>query len=460
MRKTTCFIFLLLAAAALYAQTGTLTVEKIMRDPKWIGNSPSGLNWSYDSKYLYFNWNPDKAYSDSLYYITREDLHPHKTTYSQRQSMHPAARVVFNTSRTSIVYEFEGDIFIADTKTGKERRITQTAERELNPQFAFNDTRVVYSRAQNLYSWNMADGLTVQLTNFQQSAASAPTAATTPAAFQRGTGGGGGRGTGGGGAARGGGAAGRGAQPETQNNGDQQDKWLKEDQLNNFDVLRLRKERRDTAEAMTKALPKNKELRVINIEDKNLSNLSISPDGRFISYRLVKTPAGKITQVPNYVTESGFTEEIPNRTKVGAPQGTQEFFVFDTEKDTVFSIRPDTVSLPGLTDLPAYLSDYPKIKEEKSRRPLPRSLNYQPVLWSPSGTHAVLDIRAQDYKDLWLVSLDARTGKLHTLDRQHDDAWIGGPGIGGGFGAGTRDGLMTIPSGSSRKPAAIRSSTP
>ncbi len=426
MRKTTCFTCLLLAVTVtLHAQTGPLTVEKIMRDPKWIGSSPSGLSWSYDSRYLYFNWNPDKSYSDSLYFITREDTHPKKTTYSQRQSLHEARNMVFNNSRTSAVYESDGDIFSIDTKTGKERRITQTAERESNPQFAFNDTRIVYSRGQNLFAWDIADGLTLQLTNFQQSTASTPAPAAPPPTFQRGTGGG--RGTGG-----------RAGQPENQNNANLQEKWLKDDQLSNFDVLRSRKEKRDTAEAMAKALPKRKELRVINIEDKNLSGLTISPDGRFISYRLVKTVAGKTTVVPSYVTESGFTEEIPNRTKVGAPQGTQEFFVFDTQKDTVFTIKPDTAWLPGLTELPAYLADYPKVKEEKSRRPQPRSLSYQPVSWSPSGTHAIVDIRAQDYKDRWLMALDAAAGSLHLLDRQHDDAWIAGPGIGGGFGGGNQ----------------------
>ncbi|HSC38350.1 MAG TPA: hypothetical protein VLD19_10775, partial [Chitinophagaceae bacterium] len=353
---TTCFTGLLLAATLLlHAQTGTLTIEKIMRDPKWIGSSPSGLSWSYDSKYLYFNWNPDKAYSDSLYFITRNDLHPQKTTWSQRQSLHEARNMVYNNSHTGFVYENDGDIFMGDVKTGKERRITQTTEREYSPRFAFNDTRVVYGRSQNLFAWDISEGLTVQLTNFQ---AGAPTT--------------------------------------NRNSSNQQEKWLKEDQLRNFDVLRSRKERKDTTEAMGKARPKKKELRTINIEDKNLSALDISPDGRFISYRLVKTTAGKNTIVPSYVTESGFTEDIPGRTKVGAPQGTQEFFVFDTEKDTVLAIKPDSVSLPGLTDLPAYLADYPKIKEEKSRHPQPRALSFQPVSWSPTGAHAVIDIRSQD----------------------------------------------------------------
>ena len=65
----------LLASASLYAQkTGTLTVEKIMRDPKqWIGTAPSNVRWSEDSKTIYFDWNPDRNLSDSLYAYTLAD---------------------------------------------------------------------------------------------------------------------------------------------------------------------------------------------------------------------------------------------------------------------------------------------------------------------------------------------------------------------------------------------------
>ncbi len=45
---------------------------------------------------------------------------------------------------------------------------------------------------------------------------------------------------------------------------------------------------------------------------------------------------------------------------------------------------------------------------------------------------AIVDIRSQDNKDRWIMQLEAATGKLLPIDRQRDNAWIGGPGIGGG----------------------------
>jgi len=53
--------------------------------------------------------------------------------------------------------------------------------------------------------------------------------------------------------------------------------------------------------------------------------------------------------------------------------------------------------------------------------------------WSPAGNYAVIDMRATDNKDRWLLLFDGNTGKVTLLDRQRDEAWIAGPGI-QGFG--------------------------
>ena len=59
----------------LFAQDLTpLTVEKIMRDPKWMGVSPSNISWSDDSKSVFFNWNPEKEEQDPTYKITIRDF--------------------------------------------------------------------------------------------------------------------------------------------------------------------------------------------------------------------------------------------------------------------------------------------------------------------------------------------------------------------------------------------------
>ena len=172
-----------------------------------------------------------------------------------------------------------------------------------------------------------------------------------------------------------------------------------------------------------------KELREIDVSNHIVQDLQVSPDGRFVSYRLVKPAAdAHATIVPNYVTESGFTEDIPGRTKVGSLQGSSEFFIYDREKDTVWALHTD--QLPGIRDLPDFVKDYPAKFEKQLKDPQPREVNVWNLSWSPSGSHALIDIRSSDNKDRWLMIFDRSDGQLKLADRQRDEAWIGGPGAG------------------------------
>lgn len=428
MLKRFIILFLIAASVNCLAQQklGKLTVEKIMRDPKWIGSSPSNPYWSIDGNYLYFNWNPGNAPADSLYYITKDNRTPVKATVEQRQNILTPFSVKWNMEHTAYVYSQDGDIFFKNIKTGITRRITQTPDFESNPEFSFNETKIVYSHNQNLFSWDIVTGETVQLTNLQRSGGEGQTQAT---GFQRGAGG------------RTGNFGGAGNQSfGGRDAGNQEEQWLKKDQLENFEVLRSRKEKRDATAAYEKNLPKKEELRTINIGERSLQGLGLSPDGRFVSYRLIQQPANaKSTIVPNYVTESGYTVDIPGRTKVGAPQSTSEFYIYDRERDTVLDVKTDQI--PGIKDLPDYVKDYPSEMEKRSKHPVNRPVTFFGPYWSPKGTHAVVDIRSQDNKDRWLMLWDTAKRKLKLLDRQRDEAWIGGPGMGifGGSSTGWID---------------------
>lgn len=392
---------------------GPLTVDKIMRDPKWLGTSPSGTFWSQDDSKLYFLWNPEKALSDSIYYITTTDKTPVKASVIEKQALTTQSNIIYNIARTHTIYAKEGDIFYTEVKTGKVKRITQTVEMESNPQFSFSETKIVYNRSQNLYAWDIASGETMQLTNVRSG--DAPPTPPTGGGFGRGAGG---------------------NNQQAAAGANVQEQWLKNDQLKYFEVLKQRKEKREAGEAYTKALPKSnvKELRSINLEDKSLQGLNVSPDGRYVTYRLSKAATGsKSTIVPSYVTETGFTTDIPARTKVGAQQGSSDFYMYDRQRDTIISIKLD--SIHGIKDLPDYVKDYPKQLEERKKRAANRAITVSNPSWSPKGTNAVLEIYAGDNKDRWLMLWDTATNKLKLLDRQRDEAWIGGPGI-GGFGGG------------------------
>ncbi len=282
--RSACCLFVFMTTLCGRAQqappTEVLTVEKIMQDPKWIGTSPSSPYWSADGQLLFFKWNPEQALSDSFYYVTREDLHPRKAPYALRQSNPSSDRVAYNTAHSSYTYDKDGDIFWAGSRNGVEKRITNTVDKESKPAFSFRDTRIVYTKNDDLFAWDLATGVTTQLTDFRFTVA-----------------------------------------PKKEFPQNAQEKWLQEDQLQLFGVLRDRNRKKILGDSIDKA-NKPAALKPIYLGDKKLSDLKISPDGRFITYASF-TPAegARSSIVPSYVTESGFTRDIPSRTKVGGPAG-------------------------------------------------------------------------------------------------------------------------------------------
>ncbi len=200
-----------------------------MRDPKWMGTSPSNAFWSNDGNTLYFSWNPGNETSDSLYFITLNNKTPVKASVAQKQSFVSANAVVYNEGRTAYVYSKDGDVFYSEIKTGTPRRITQTIDTESNPQFSFNEKKIVYSRGSNLFAWDIATGETIQLTNIKSGEAAPP----QNGGFQRG-----------------GGANPPRTGRDGSNNVNQQEDWLKTDQMQTMEVLRSRKEKREEAQSV------------------------------------------------------------------------------------------------------------------------------------------------------------------------------------------------------------------
>ena len=383
-------IFLLAAinllSAAACAQT--LTIEKIMRDPKWIGTSPDNLFWGADGKTVYFSWNPEKALADSLYSISIDRQQPRKTSPAERQHIQVMANASYNIPRTQMVYTWQGDVFLRDVASGKETRITRTADLESGAEFGFHDSRILFRRDRDIYSWEIQTGLIEQLPDFVNG--------SKPA--------------------------------ERSERLNAQDQYLKDQQQELFQALKDKKAKSDAATAFSKSLPKNQQLRSLYLDDRSLSDARVSPDGRFVVYRVFRESGpGKGAMIPTFVTESGFTGELRTNAKVGTPQPSFESFVFDRLKDTVIAVK--TSAIPGIGDKPDYLKDYPG-KDTAKRAP--RGVIINGPYWSEKGTHGIVDIHSQDNKDRWIMLLDAATGTLKPVDRQRDEAWIGGPGIGWG----------------------------
>lgn len=398
--------FLLISAYAQAQQIAPLTVQKIMRDPKWMGVAPTNYRWSGDSKTVFFSWNPDNKEKDQAYKVNVLTNKPELTEDSAAEKA-SATNYTYNKDKSMGLFEKGGDIYLYSFKAKKESRLTNTVERESGAYFLYNND-IIYQRGDNLFEVDLTTSETKQLTNFVKG--------KKPAM----------------------GSSGSGSPEKVSIN--LQDAWLKNEQTELFDIIKKRNKQGGRAGQFNAggrrqggvADPKQKILKPIYLEDKFLSGLAVSPDGKFVSYRLTApVTTNRNTIVPNYVTSSGYTEDIAGRTKVGETLNVSETYMLNTGKDSVYTVK--TAQIPGIKDLPDYLKDYPKQLEERTNKNEDRKVNLGTPNWNENGTTAIITADAQDNKDLWILKLDAATGNISILDRQRDEAWIGGPGIGRGI---------------------------
>ena len=386
-----CFLL----TPALFAQQqlplSDLTVEKIMRDPaEWIGTAPSSISWSRDSRSIYFLWNPDADQFSTVHKIGIEGGTP--VAEDDRFEGWPED-YVYNEDKSQILFERKGDIYLMETRSKNETRLTATQGKEENPAFHSDEAIVTYQFNDNLYSIDTRTGLVTQLTNIN-----------TEEEEER--------------------------QRREINGNPEQDRWLRNDQLVTSEILKERRSRpRGSSQAALRYL-ENMEERMEEIELPNVSQLQLSPDGKYVSFRVLRRPENpaKRTAVPNYVSSTGYTTDLNARPKVGGERPHLEIGIYNIEADSFYIL--DTEQLPGITDLPDYTKDYNNRSFEKK----PRQVSATSIIWSES--YAVVHFGSIDNKDRWIMRLLPESGDMIPIDRQRDEAWIAGPGIGSEFRTG------------------------
>jgi dipeptidyl aminopeptidase/acylaminoacyl peptidase len=191
----------------------------------------------------------------------------------------------------------------------------------------------------------------------------------------------------------------------------------------------------------------------------------------------VLEPAGgaKSTIVPNYVTESAYTEDIPARTKVGDAQARSRMAVISVasgESKWVDHGQRVEVAPAVRTRTEANTTEQAEREQgvgatqqqqaqqqqqqgaqqtqqqqqsqqqtqggqqtqqqtqqtEATQQARDRDVQLFALQWSEDGARAALLARSADNKDRWILLLDPATAKTRVLARVRDDAWIDGPG--------------------------------
>jgi dipeptidyl aminopeptidase/acylaminoacyl peptidase len=338
-----------------------LTIDNIMRGPELYGYPPQDVRWSGDDQRIYFQWKQaidpiDKP--PDTWMIPRDSGYPRKLSEEDAKIAPPASGDTTR-DRKRTVYVRDGDLFLYDFATDKARQLTKTTDAEKDPRFTLDEKRVAFTRSDNLYVLDLTNGLIEQFTDIKK----APAPSDKP---------------------------GSGTSQE----------FLQKQEKELLAAVRDRARQKDAEEAKKKRENPRKAFELA--ERQTVKNLELCPSEKCVIALIQEGPKGdKPDNIPNYVTESGYTEEIKGRTNVGDPQERTRMAILDAVTGEV------QWADPGLGD---------------------RQVNLDLPLFNEQGNRAVMVVRSVDNKDRWIQLLDTASAKTTTLFHEHDDAWLDGPG--------------------------------
>jgi dipeptidyl aminopeptidase/acylaminoacyl peptidase len=339
-----------------------LTIDNIMRGPELYGYPPQEVRWSGDNQRIYFQW---KQASDPIdkpletWMVARDGGYPRKLSEDDAKSAPPASGVATR-DRMRMVYVRDGDVFLYDFSIDKSRQLTKTIDIESAPHFTQDEKRIAFTRGGNLYVLDLSGGSIEQMTDVK------------PAPLI----------------------------PEIKLVPDSSQEFLKKQERELLAAVRDRVRLKDAEEAKKKRDNPRKPFDLA--ERQSVKHLELCPSEKCVVALIEEGPKGdKPDNIPNYVTESAYTEEIKGRTNVGDPQERTRVAILDTTTGEV------QWADPGLGD---------------------RQVSIDLPVFNEQGTRAVVVVRSVDNKDRWIQLLDTTSAKTTTLFHEHNDAWLDGPG--------------------------------
>jgi len=372
------------ATAAIEPETAKrfefpLTIGSIMRGPELVGESPSRIQWTDDSEWIYFRWLPGgRAWNDSpeLYRIPAKGGEPEKVSDEAADSLaiYFAGGVISPDGKYRLS-AMGGDLYMVDRSRMRVTRLTETQDGEGSPSFRGDGKAVFFTRANNLFELALENGAIRQLTDIRE-----------------------------------------GTPPRDPPEAKGQKAFLEKQQEELFEHIRRGKAEAAERDASRERAQEGEPEPFFIPRGERAGGLTPNADGSYIAVSVSKPGEGATpTIIPDWVTESGYTEDINGRTKVGDAQGSSRIGILEVATGKVH-----------------WLDLYPTDDEEeeggRSESQEHPDLSMAAFLgWNDAGTKGLLFSVSSDNKTRWIFTVEASTGELSLVDTLYDEAWIAGP---------------------------------
>jgi len=346
------------------------SIANIMRGPELYGRAPTRVRWSPRSDVIYFQWNAPGT-------DWREPTRPYRVravagAVPERMSDAAADSVApwladgpLSPDGHVRAVSVRGDLYLVTQGSGAVQRLTQTNAAETDPSFSGDGQTLYFVRDDNAFALSLGGGLVRQLTDVHSGKEPRDSA---PPVGQRGA--------------------------------------LAADQRALFESVRDRLRQDSIAKAERKAREAERPKALWLATGERVTTVRVSPRGdALLLVTRVNAEGDRDVDIPQFVTESGYTEEVHPRTKVG---------------DVQDAARVAYVKLPSGE------ARWLAVTPGDSGRP---SSAFVPG-WNDAGDAGLVFAVAANYKTRWIHAVNATTGALTTVDVLRDSAWTGGPCFG------------------------------
>ncbi len=374
--RPTLLGWLLLATA----QAADIDLRQIMADPEWMGSPVEAAWWQLDGEGVVYQVKRDGSPAHDLFHIDLARRYDRQLDHAEQAGL-DAADPIFHAASGQVLFLREGQLFLRGVD-GQTRQLTHGAQAVAQLVFDADGRHIVYRQANQWWRHAIDQGLARQVADLR---------------FEKDPD----------------------AEPEDT---------LSQAQLRLFSSLREDRDRaraeREEARLAAQADPTRAPAPWYLGDDVRPGQSALSPDGRWLL--LAVTPArheaGRVGQMPHYVTEDGYLSIEEVRTLVGRNlPAAQRIWLLDLQQREKHELSLD--ALPGIQQDPLA-----ELKRAQDLDPLAegsnRAVSIMGIRWHARSHRAAVMIRAIDNKDRWIASLDPEAAELKPRHRLNDPAWI------------------------------------
>ena len=356
---------------------GQLDLKEIMKGPDFVGHLPENPYWSYDGTKIYFDYRAESDRGNSLHQFDLKSK-----TIQKLDSIARVQTIAYDLSQDaySLLY-FERDNALASVdKMNKQISLCYQGMQDIQNIQRLNDAnKLVFQQGINLFEWQNKDGKSSmrQLTNFILEDIKAEKI-------------------------------------------DSNYLFMQQEELFEFFKDKDKNKAWKKTQGEFQLFPRPR-LNYLGLS--SLSSVQVNPSGEFVAVILRSEELEKETLVPEFITRDGKVKTSNARAKVSKNEPNQRLLILSLKSGDSLS----SIDLSGLTDIrkkPSYIDTLTSSRYEKDR-----NLFIHPLKFSKTSNLALCDIRSADNKDRWIVLVDLEKLTIKELNHQHDEAWIGGPGI-------------------------------